>query len=333
MKTGVVSVDGGAWPSALAMQPQADAYFLPEYHAAAEANGDGEALAFVATNGDNVLLHPFLLRPIESGGSDIESVYGYTGPLATTGDEEFLAAAWREFDAWCADRGVVAEFVRFNPLSRNERVGAGRFEVSVARQSIVVDPSGDPPASQRTMLRRALREGLVARELETLDDFLRLYEETMQRVGADSRYLFAPAYYTALRDGLGGHLRCFGVERRGEVVAAALFLLYGDRMHYHLAGSSAEARRGGANNLLLHEAGRWGSANGVTRLHLGGGLTDDPNDPLFRFKSSISTATVPAYVGRRVHDREAYDALCDAWLQEHGREERPQYFLLWRIDG
>src|SRR5262249_56742647 len=118
----------GAWLEALARLPDSDASFLPAYHQACELNGDGEALAFVAERGGNVLFYPFLVRSIRAVGGeavaepwcDLESVYGYTGPLATTADEGFLADAWREFGSWGEGRRVVAGVVRFDPSLASE---------------------------------------------------------------------------------------------------------------------------------------------------------------------------------------------------------------------
>jgi hypothetical protein len=341
VKTGVLALDDAeAWRRVVERQPLADVFHLPEYHRAAVVNGEGTAYAYVAEDGDDVLLHPFLHRPIEGGGTDIETVYGYSGPVATTEDPVFLERAWRDFDDWCATAGVVAEFVRFNPLSANERTMGTRYDVRFARDSVVVDLAGTEaelweryPPRQRNMVRRALAEQLTVEELsggDGLQAFVSLYSETMARVGAGPRYAFSCDYFVALHDGLESGVRILAAKRGEDIAAAALFLLYGDRMHYHLAGNAIDQRRGGAGNLLLHEAICWGATHGYRRLHLGGGLGSRPDDPLLRFKRGISALTVPAHVGGRVHDPEAYEELCAAWMREHGVTERPPFFLLWR---
>lgn len=328
------------WRAAIERQELADVFHLPEYHAAAEANGDGEALLFHAEDGDAALVHPFLIRPIDEELSDIETVYGYSGPLAASADREFLVRAWDAFDGWCAERRVVAEFVRFNPLSENERTFGDRYETSFARDSVVVDltPSARErwqaySSGQRNMVRRAEREGLDVGVVANVDAFAALYRDTMRRVGADRRYFFSDAYFSNLHRGLGERLRLFGVRRGEDLVAAAIFLVHRDRMHYHLAASHPEARRGGASNLLLHAAIDWGAGSGLRILHLGGGLSPDHSDSLFRFKASVSRLTRPVYVGGRVHDAAAYKRLCEAWLRRHGAGARPGFFLLWRADA
>lgn len=339
MKATVLGLDrSDEWRAAVERQQLSDVYHLPEYHAAAQANADGEALLFLAEEGNASLVHPFLMRPIEGELHDVETVYGYSGPLTICSGGEFLARAWRMFDAWCAERRIVAEFVRFNPLSENERTFSDRYETSFARDSVVVDLTSSQderwasyPSVQRNMVRRAQREGFDVGPIEDMAAFAALYRKTMRRVGAEERYFFSDAYFASLRDGLGDRMRLFGVRRSGELVAAAIFLVHHDRMHYHLAASDLEARRGGASNLLLHAGINWGADRELRILHLGGGLSSDRSDPLFRFKSSVSRLKRPAYIGGRVHDRAAYDGLCDAWMRTHVAAERPPFFLLWRV--
>ena len=123
--------DSGEWHDILERVPESDVYFLPEYHRVYELNGEGMARAFVAWEGDDLLFYPFLVRPIEKIGHesipqsyyDIETVYGYSGPLATNNNPEFLERAWKSFSVWCANEHVVAEFIRFHPSTGCQREG------------------------------------------------------------------------------------------------------------------------------------------------------------------------------------------------------------------
>jgi hypothetical protein len=180
MKVWVIAAqDASAWDELLARFEDADAYYLAEYHLAYEANGDGRAMAFVAESEAGSWFHPFLLRGIDRVGDqsvaepwcDLETVYGYTGPLSTTSDLAFLSAAWESFEAWCGDEHVVAEFIRFNPFVHSERWVARACQVSQDRETVVVPLSGSPadlwtsfPSVQRRNVRKALARGLTAAE-------------------------------------------------------------------------------------------------------------------------------------------------------------------------
>jgi len=338
------------WNNVLRRFPQTDIYFLPEYHRAHELNGDGTAYAFVAEEDDHVLFYPFFVRSIKKVGPklvtgswyDIETVYGYSGPLCTTADRAFLKKAWEAFGSWCRGKHIIAEFIRFNPLMKNYRYVNGSCRVALDRETIGVglDCSKEElwrsyPSIQRNMVRKALRHGLVCEEkpiAQGLKAFKGLYDKTMEYVQARNYYYFSDRYFDYLRDGLGDKVRTFVVRDANRIVAAGLFLVHGDRIHYHLAGSDLAYRKFAPNNLLLHTVALWGQEHGFRWLHLGGGRTPSSDDSLFRFKASISRLRLPFYVGRKVHNREVYEGLCAEWMQQKGLTKRPNYFLLYRLE-
>src|SRR5579864_8282503 len=112
----IESAQDGEWNDAARSAGITDPYYRAEYHQAHEINGDGSARAFVFAEGGDVFFHPFLLKPVDrlSGTpagpwQDVQSVYGYTGPIANTVDAGFLGRAWTAFGEWCAAQNVVAE--------------------------------------------------------------------------------------------------------------------------------------------------------------------------------------------------------------------------------
>ncbi|OGV74896.1 MAG: hypothetical protein A3K18_14645 [Lentisphaerae bacterium RIFOXYA12_64_32] len=340
--------DSAAWRDALEAFPDADVYWLPEYHRAYEVNGDGRACAFLYADNGHRFLFPVLTRPIARVGqeplpptwSDFETVYGYSGPLASTNDPGFMAAAWTAFSAWCCEAGTVAGFMRFHPLRGNHVLATDDCRLVLDRETVAVRLQGSEaelwknyPSTQRNMVRKAQAHGLIGREVPVADGlgaFLPLYHDTMTRLSAAPYYHFSPAYFEALAQGLGERLRLFAVFEGDACVAATLVLAFRDCLHYHLAGTALQARQNAAGNLLVHTVALWGLERGYAWLHLGGGRTPHPDDSLFRFKASISKERFPFYTGRRVCDPATYDSLCAQWLRQKQATERPDYFLLYR---
>jgi hypothetical protein len=336
------------WRSELSTLDGSDVYFLPEYHHAYELNADGQARAFVASNNADKLFYPFLLRKIERVGAvpleeelyDIETVYGYSGPLCSTSNPAFLEAAWAEYSAWCRDQGVIAEFIRFNPLSANQAFAGTECQVGFNRETVVLRL--DLPGSlmegyssiHRNMIRKAMRGGLTCGQATLaggMENFKRLYFDTMRRTEADAYYFFSEEYFAALVDTPELNVALFEVTAEEKPVASALFLLHGDRIHYHLAGSDAGFRHLAPNNLLLHTVAEWGRAQGFRWLHLGGGRTPSSEDSLFKFKSTISKSRLPFYTGKRIHDPQNYESLCSQAMINNGGSRGRGYFLLYRL--
>ena len=349
MKVDVLgSDDAAAWSRALEPLDH-DVYHHVDYARALEANGDGRAVGFACEDGDRRFFHLVLQRPIERVGgtqldghwTDLESVYGYSGPLASTDDSDFLGRAWAAFDDWCKGEHVVAEFIRFSPLLRNESLASTETRVDMDRETIAVQLDvGEAelwdsyPAVQRNMVRKAQRHGLIAAPIpveEGIGRFREMYESTMKRVGAEPYYLFSDAYYERLVE-LGRALALFeATDSAGEAAASALFLVHGDRLHYHLSASSEVFRHSAPMNLVLHAAASWGRERGLRLFHLGGGRTPAADDPLLRFKESFSRVRLPFFTGRRVHDSRTYGDLCTMWLDHALPTTRPPYFLLYRL--
>lgn len=341
--------DAEPWRRALDAFPERDVYFLPAYHRAYELNGDGEAKAFVAEAGGHTLFYPFFIKPIkqvldeanEGGWSDLETVYGYSGPLCTTNDPALLESLWAGFYAWCREHRVVAEFIRFNPLLATQRFMDAPGAVSLDRETVVVHLEGTEqalweryPSGQRTKVRKAQAAGLVCQEISIADSaaiFRPVYAETMKRLTARDYYFFSDAYFEHLHRSMPEQIRYFAVREQEKVVAAALFLVDGKAIHYHLGGSDDAHREARPNNLLFHTVALWGRERGFKWLHLGGGRTPSPDDALLAFKATISKDRVPFHIGRRVHNTEQYRSLCDSWLRQTGATERPKHFLLYRL--
>jgi hypothetical protein len=317
-------------------ESQRDVYFTPEWLALHMREPSVTAHLYVYESGPSTLAYPFLLREFSRIGerdlgdtlSDIETAYGYGGPIAAEVTDAFLAEAWGTFDDWCRARRVVAEFVRLHPLLDNGGLLPQEAKCAQDRETVSIDlaevaAGTEPyPAKSRNMIRRALSEGATVVTLSgahALQQFRQMYEATMRRLDAGDFYYFGDHYFQGLGRLVETDGVMLGVQYEGECVAAAMFLKGPRWMHYHLAASEMSGRVPGAMNLLLHQAARLGASLGLELLHLGGGTTADPADPLFLFKRSMSTQRHAFQIAKRVRNRENYDELGRIWREVHNK--------------
>ena len=343
----VDSIDGKTqWLEWLAGMPTElqDIYFGPDYVDLHRTEAGTRALLFVFEEAGEVWLYPFLLRPTPLRAFhaatavryDIESAYGYGGPLSTSDHPAFLNQANSAFDEWCRDLGIVAEFVRFHPMVENHRWLAADVDVVPDRETVSLDlrkiSRGRFPMSKNAMnmVHRAERSGLRVEACTSelaFSKFKELHVRTLERLDADSFYYFGDSYFRslALLAQKFGWLVVASLE--GTVVAAAVFLLGGKWMHYHLSASDPDNAVPGATNAIIHHAATEGHRRGLERLHLGGGTTRDPEDSLLKFKRRMATDTHSFFVGTRVHDVETYRALRADWeklfpnlIEDHGNK-------------
>lgn len=325
-----------------------DVYFTPEY-LRMHVDQDAVAECFIARDGDRAYLLPYMRRPVrilDDGSFDLESAYGYGGPIANTDDRAFARAA---FDLFCdvqRERGGIACFTRFHPLLDNVSLVSERCQVQFDRHTVAMDLTLDEEQiwktevhpKHRTAIRRAKDAGLsvaVDREMARLGEFIELYECTMRAVGASPFYFFPTSYYESLRDTLGDHAFLANVMLEDRVVAGALFMHYGDYGHYHLSGSIRDYLGTNPNTFLLYEISRMFKEQGIRYFHLGGGSDTTEDNSLLRFKRRFAARTCDFWIGKAILDARSYDRACDRWHREYGESMGmySHYFLKYRQIG
>ena len=341
MAWSVVGLEGPAWGEAIARLPDHDVYHTPQWHATFEGGADRRrSMAYVCDIGGELLLYPFRVGSIDEGLSDVEAVYGYSGPLASSADPAFLREAWVSYDCWAREQGIVCEFFRFNPFLENTCFAPPDTRVTTDRLTVWIDLAEGPDAlwsgyeqTQRWSVRKAERSGLVCLDRPLSVNpaaFASFYSAAMAEIGAAEFYFFPEEYFVRLAELLGERIREFRVMERDRLLASALFICWGKRFHYHLSATPRETRAACPTNLLLHKAALWAIERGFNTMHLGGGVTSDPSDKLLAFKRQFSKLRAEYCIGRRVLDPDTYNRLCDAWLAQNPTSQ-PAHFPLYRL--
>ncbi|MEN6349503.1 MAG: GNAT family N-acetyltransferase [Syntrophomonas sp.] len=309
----------------------------PDYIIADALRGSHLAPVFFGfQEGGNLFYHGFHLSPIgETGFTDIQSAYGYGGPIVSSGNEPFLSRAWSAYDEFCAKNKVLAEFIRFHPLLNNWLYYRG--EVVADRQTVWIDLNGGDLLSTylvraRTAIRKAGKNGVRVEWWDYSrfgEVFPTLYFGVMKELNARPFYYFSPAYFNRLLPWPHSHLATALVE--DKVIAAAVFLINGDIMEYHLSASTLPGKNLGAGNLILHEAALRGRKLGCRCLHLGGGTDNNPDNSLLFFKAGFSEQRALFRTGKHIHLPDQYRHMKDDWLTRTGAY--PQRVLFYRQDS
>jgi hypothetical protein len=287
---------------------------------------EGEIVLCVYQHPKGAVIYPFVLRPMPFGldGHDIITPYEYGGPLVRAADAQAVRADFREaFAGYCHSRGVVSEFVRFNPLLRNQEGWGGFYELRKCGDNVVIDLSKDEDAilagyrsGTRYNMRAACKRGAQVEQADKTSAnsrlFADMYRRAMDRVGAAPFYYFSNAYFerlVSLDDDLVSLY--FARDGDGKVISAALFLHGQEYVHYHLSATVAGVNRLSPGSLLLHNAVLDMRRKGKKYFHLGGAAADQ--EGLHRFKRGFSGDRKEYYVGRRVQDPLRYEAAQASW--------------------
>jgi hypothetical protein len=259
--------------------------------------------------------YPLVLLPGGAGGV-LARTPEYGGPYPRAGrlDARTLAAVRTELDHELALHGVVSEVFMLAPDLPARDLVAAVWSAADGKEIRVVDPgavaAGDGlRKGRRSDLARARRETTsVVRSFDHRDasEFAAHYARAMDAKRATERWRRDHAYFDVLVEGSP----LYAEARNAGGGAAAIFLTAGPRASY--AYSVRWGASGTGTTLVLHEACAALAAAGVQSLTLGGGSTDESDDPLLEFKRSWGGRAVPFRIGARVYDGDAHAALVAA---------------------
>ena len=276
----------------------------------ANVNG-GTPAAFWYREEGHVFVLPLILRDIpDSDLRDAVSPYGYSGPVSDASHED--TAFWRracdQMIETLGANGVVTTFVRLHPLlpvPLDVLGGAGAViqhgeTVSVDLSLSLEEMWRETRRDHRNHINRARRAGVevVFDDWERLDEWVAVYHENMQRLGASTVLLLPPrAPGCPTRRGRGPDAPGGGARRRrGGRWQHVLRVRRNDPRVRRLD----PARRGPPRR---RAAVRRGAAVGKDRgnaiFHLGGGV-GGAKDSLFSYKAGFSSGRHPFHTWRVV---------------------------------
>jgi hypothetical protein len=315
----VWSADSAEWLEHWSAWPEREVYAHPGY-VALEAGEHARALCAGWRSDEGRVLYPFLLRdlrvePFGVDASDVITPYGYGGAFFWGSDREVVAREfWPAFDMWAAEERVVSEFVRLALFEDELLPYPGEREQRLVNVVRDLAPSADElwmdcEHKVRKNVKKARRAGVTIEfdpTGERLDDFLRLYERTLERREAPERYRFPRAFFERLPK------ECVYVHalHGDEVVSSELVLLSEHNAYSFLGGTDSDAYELRPNDLLKWELILWAKAAGKRRFVLGGGYTAD--DGIFRYKRSFAPrGLVPFHVGWRILEPQLYRELTE----------------------
>ena len=311
---------------------QWDVYFTPDYYSLYQNYGDGEAQCFVFEKDGNIALYPFLKNPISPLGYqldkeyyDIQGAYGYNGLIASTDDAVFIADFWKEFDIYCNENDIIAEFMRFHPLLNNQRLASPKMKTFFSRHTVALDLSlsldeiwtQQFSSKNRNMIRKAEKEGVTIVESDDYETFRKLYDSTMINLNAENYYFFPQSYYDEYKASFKDKSILYFAMFNGKVIAGSMFMFSGNYAHYHLSARDREYSKYAANNLILWHGIQKAKERGCKWFHFGGGTTGDENDSLLLFKQNFSKTKTEFWIGKQVHNQEVYDSIVEQWKTKY----------------
>nr|WP_317364504.1 peptidoglycan bridge formation glycyltransferase FemA/FemB family protein [uncultured Blautia sp.] len=325
-----------------------DIYYNEYYGKLYESTEHGKLEKFEIESEFGKIEHIFIKRNIELSMDkqyyDIVTPYGYGGPIITQckDKDKLLDQYEEEFKEYCTENNIVSEFIRFHPIFKNALDFQNIYNVVYSRHTVGTNLKDyDDPVqaefskSLRREIKKAEKNGVTVKTNlfpKDLSVFKKLYEETMDRNGADEYYYFPDSYYEYIIKNLGESVLEIQLIYENEVIASEMYFIEGDLMHAHLLGSSQKMLDLNAGVLLEATAARWGHDHGYQYIHHGGGRTSAENDSLYTYKKKYGKNTeFDFYIGKKIWNTEKYDELVAKKERELDHKIDSDYFPKYRV--
>lgn len=321
-----------------------DVYWLSGYAGAFYVNGDGEPLMiYYEENGSraiNVVMKRDVAACSRFAGKlpsgkyyDFVTPYGYGGWKVEGKAPQNLA---EEYFEWCRSNHIVCEFIRFHLFGEDVRFDCYYGDRRKALNNVVVSTAIPYDSlwmryehKVRKNVNKAKENGLeilIEDNMTHIDDFLRIYYETMERNQATRYFYFSKSFFEEIAEHLSGHYRYFYVLKDGKVISTELVLLSEKSAYSFLGGTDAEYYAMRPNDYLKDEVVRFCVETGRSCFVLGGGYGED--DGIYRYKRSFTKdPDVPFYVGTAVFDNAAYEELVALRMEQPDPPEPDSVFF------
>ena len=320
-----------------------DVYYLSGYADGFRIHGDGEPVLLYFKDDKtgfraiNVVMKRKIsgiegLQKAGAGYFDILTPYGYGGLL--TNEYPIPDIFKAQYTDFCIKNRIVCEFVRFNPMTDNRAACIELYDIRKLGNTVYIDLKnwehvwGNFTGKNRNVIRKAIKEGVTVCHTDEpwiIDEFMEIYNSTMDRDSASNYYYFKKEYYQSLIDGLKGNFQFFYAIKDGNIAAVSIIIYANKKMHYHLSASRKEFQKFAPTNLLLSEVCRYGVERGFESFHLGGGV-GSKEDSLYKFKKAFNKNNDKEYyIGKKIYDINKYNELVEKRTYINDENFFPKY--------
>jgi hypothetical protein len=309
-----------------------DIYHLPEYVDLESRRNNAIPEAILIIEDEKIFFVPYLLRRCDDLFNasltsqevfDVISPYGYPGILlseAAASTPEFIESAIDQMITVLRSKHVCSVFFRLHPIlncSLNNILSPDICQVNGETVSVDLRLSEaeiwqQTRSEHRNKINRCKRLGMTARMVsfkQYINEYMTIYEETMNRVGADKLYYFSYDYFSALAN-LDEKLHLCIVEWEKQAICAGLFTECCGIVQYHLGGTRTKFLQQAPSKLMFDYVRFWAREHGNEVFHLGGGV-GGRKDSLYHFKAGFSKQRHSFLTLRIVTDENKYRHLAN----------------------
>ncbi len=259
---------------------------------------------------DENLKIPLIYHDVIDNYNDIESPYGYAGPIAVNNKDVDI----NRFKNKMKEENVVCGFLRFDPFN-NEIIklfDIDDFQIDKIRDIAVwkgnrfEDFYNNMDRSKKNKWNIADRKGVEFIVDKDYQRFIEYYYKMLDSKNANKFYYFPKIYFEKLLS--LDYVYIVWAMYDNRVGSASIFIYDNGRLYYHLSFVTEYGKgKGGSTAVLVYGLQYFMDKYTVDYYILGGGNTSHIDDSLFLFKKDFSNVILPFYVCKCMFNREVYN--------------------------
>ena len=300
---------------------------------AEKVNGILEIFCVLDAENSYVFIYPYIKLKLNGKFSkyyDLTSPYGYCGPICN--NKLFFIESELMFVNYMKNENVVSEFVRYHFVYNKSLKFSKNIDNEYNRKLVTFDLSKDwdliwknnISMNNRNYTNKFDKAGFklnIYNDLDKLEDFIKLYEETMDNANANKDFYFKKEYYLDLFAKLNGKIYLANMVLDDKIYSSVLFFASGDFIQLYLSGRNLQFNKVPSFVPLYINIAKWAKLNKFKTLNLGGGRTNSEDDTLFKFKKRLSNDFMDFYIGKRIHNEKIYQELKSDYIINNGTDK------------
>lgn len=328
------------WDNFLKEVENYDFYHTYDYNLLSKS--DHETPILLKYKENNVLIGiPLLLRNIPNTKyNDATCVYGYSGPISKNVPDGFDNSHFKEvLFEYLNKNNIISVFSRLNPFIKNQHLILNNIgllphkgqvvniniQLNLEKQEIEINKR------LKTYINTSRRSCSIrtATTKKDIQEFMSIYHENMDRVGAKKLYYFNEGYFYEICNAktFKSEILLAIDNESGTIIAGCQFITTNGIVQYHLSGTKNNYLHLNATKLLIDEMRILATQRGNKYFNLGGGLGGKDDDSLFHFKSLFSKDFKNFDLWKLIVNQNVYDEL----VSKKGILDKSDYFPLYRL--
>lgn len=323
-----------------------DIYHLPEYLNLKTSINSNSPIYGEFNSTKYKCIIPLIKQRINNTNKyDLSSPYGYSGILTDEKlNNEEIKRILVEFDNEAKNQGYISTFIRLNPLNnfwnnlseRNiQQIHHGKTVYIFLDKELENIRSLYSKNHKRNI--KYLNEkkfSITINDWKKIDLFYNIYNQTMLRHNAATRYFLPKEYFKDLIKIKKANIFFISVlDKENNYTSGGLFSLVNGLIQYLYGATADKFVKDSPSKLMIDKAIEYGKQQKAKILHLGGGYGANIKDSLFRFKSGFSKQFLNYSTIRIIHNQEEYNKLSrDKGISEEEINSMKGFFPAYRRD-